>query len=220
MLDFCGRAGELNRTSARLELPLELAPELRVRPSLFLGFQGQPCSQFYLVESGYFALRQLGRDRQERLVALLGPGDCFGEEALQQEGRWQVSAEALSHGAVRLIAARNLARFAQHYPQMLQTILGQLSARIEREYRRMDLMHSADAKTRAFGLLHLLATQYGEPRDGRIWLEMPLSQGELADLVGLRRETMSRVLGTLSADGMIQRRGRRGLWVNATYALP
>ena len=220
MQDIRERAGESQRTPGRLDLPLELAPEVRIRPNQFLGFQGEGCSQLFLIEKGYVALRQMGRDRQERLVALLGPGDCFGEEALQPNGKWQVSAEALSLGMIRTIPGGSLALFAQHYPRLLQTILGRLSTRIEREYRRMDLMHCSDARTRAYGLLHLLATQYGEPHEGRLWLEMPLSQAELADLVGLRRETMSRVLGSLSADGTIQRRGRRGLWLNPTYAMP
>ncbi|MCC2668962.1 MAG: Crp-like helix-turn-helix domain, partial [Armatimonadetes bacterium] len=71
-------------------------------------------------------------------------------------------------------------------------------------------------RARAHGLLHLLAARYGEQRGGRIWLEMPLSQSELADLVGLRRETMSRVLGSLVEAGAIQRGGRRGIWVDPT----
>jgi CRP/FNR family transcriptional regulator len=214
------RRGAGSSTREATGLPPELAQELRVRPPKTLGVQGQACTQIYLIESGYVALRHTGRDGQDRVMDLLGPGDCFGEEALQLGRVWHSTAVVLTPGELQVIPGAQLVRYGQHYPKVLHTILGQLSTRIEREYRRMDLMQYSNAATRTYGLLHLLAARYGEAREGQLWLEMPLRQSELADLIGLRRETMSRVLARLSADGMIQRRGRRGIWVNPTYAHP
>ncbi|MCC2670119.1 MAG: Transcriptional Regulator, Crp/Fnr family, partial [Armatimonadetes bacterium] len=142
--------------SSELGLPADLAPELRLRPRMHLGTRGDACSHLHFIESGFVVLRQVGNEGQERVVDLLGPGDFFGEEALQPGGRWQVTAEALSPGLVRLVPGVAVPRFAQHYPNLLQKILFQLSTRIERDYRRMDLMQHPSARARAHGLLHLL----------------------------------------------------------------
>lgn len=194
--------------------PSDLAPEQRVGARYRFGKQGAPCQLLHFIESGYVSLRQSGPDGEERLVEMLGAGDLFGEEALKSSGCWRVSAVSVTCVIVRTLPARHLPRLAQYYPQVASSVCEQLAARMERSYQSMDMLLRASARDRVHSLLTTLATRFGQLHGHRVWLPLPLNQRELADLAQMRRETMVRILGALESEGHIQRRGRRGFWVN------
>lgn len=195
-------------------LPPDLAPAQRFGARFQFGKQGSACPLLHFIESGYVSLRQSNRGGEERLLEMLGAGDVFGEDALKSTGCWRVSAAAVTPVIVRTLPARLLPRLAQHYPQVAATVCEQLAARMERSYQSMDMLLRASARERVHALLTTLASRFGQLHGHRVWLSLPLSQRELADLAQVRRETMVRILGALESEGLIQRRGRRGMWVN------
>jgi CRP-like cAMP-binding protein len=215
MIEQANRVGfRLPATPPGSELPSELSAEQRVEHGFYFGRQHEPCLRLYFVVSGHVSLRQTRPEGTDRLHEFLGPGDVFGEEALIPEGKWRVSALAITPVRVSSVLARNLPRFGRHYSHWVSDVCTQLSVRLERTYRRMDLLHSSSTQERVYCLLTDLARQYGQLHEHRVWLSLPLTQSDLADLARMRRETMARALGNLEAEGLIQRRGRRGFWLS------
>jgi len=60
-----------------------------------------------------------------------------------------------------------------------------------------------DAKEKILGTLQLLAKKYGKIKDDFIEMELPFSKTELARIVGIRRETLSRKLSEMQKNNIV-----------------
>lgn len=184
------------------------------RKSLF-GIQNRRCDRLYLITRGHVLFHRMGRDGETRLLDLLGPGDLFGEDALRPDARWQVTAAAVTDGTMQTIPAGQVPGLAQYYPGIATSLFQLLAERLERAHRRSDILLAGSARERTLGLLTELAHQYGDVQADRVWLSLPLTQSQLAELIRVRRETVVRTLAELEAEGLIFRR-RAGMWIYQT----
>ena len=201
--------------SSLLELrPLaDIARRTRIWKGMEIGIQGQPCDSLYIIVDGQVLLSRRSPAGEDHALYLLGSGDLFGEGSLNTEPRWMVSARAVTDGSMYVLAAAQLPRFAQYYPQVTAQVVALLSARLERAHRRVDLITIDSARERVVGLLEVLAEHHGDRRGRDVWLPLRLTQAELGEMVGLARETVARALAELEAEGHIRREGRRGMWL-------
>jgi CRP/FNR family transcriptional regulator, cyclic AMP receptor protein len=191
----------------------DLAPRLAFRKGQKIGTQGQPCDRLYILAEGQVLLNRRSQDGHEHALYLLGPGDLFGEGALRPEHRWLVTARAVTDGAAHVLPAPHLPRLAQYYPQLMAHILTLLSGRLERAHRRLDVITTHGARERLLGLLNVIAGNLGEVDGDEVWVPLQLTQAQLADMIGLARETVSRLLADLEEEGVIRRKGHQGLWL-------
>jgi CRP/FNR family transcriptional regulator, cyclic AMP receptor protein len=191
----------------------EIAPRMPFWKGTVIGKQGEPCSSIYIIVSGQVLLSRKSLEGEEYSVYLLGGGDLFGEGSLQPEREWMVTARAVTDGAAYVLPSAQLSRFIQYYPDLGTHIVKLLGARLVRSHRRLDLVTSNCARDRVLGLLRVLADHHGQERQERIWLPISVTQTELAEMVGLARETVARVLTALETEGLVFKEGRRGFWL-------
>jgi len=191
----------------------EIAPRVPFWKGTVFGAQGQPCTSLYIIVRGQVLLSRRGLDGEEYSAYLLAPGDLFGEGSLDPDRTWMVTARAVSDGAVHVLPSAQLPRFMQYYPELGAHIVRLLGSRLARTHRRLDLVTSNCARERVLGLLRVMSDYHGQTRNGTIWLPVPITQSELAEMVGLARETVARVLTTLETEGLLRREGRRGFWL-------
>lgn len=180
-----------------------------------IGVQGQHCNTLYLIVDGQVLLTRSVADGQAHAIDLLGPGDLFGEGALQEDARWPATARAMTPVSTHVLPAAQLLGLAQYYPQVAGHLFRLLGARLERAHRGAELAKTSCARERTLRLLQLLAEYHGQ-RDGKeVWLPISLTQAQLGQLAQLKRETIVRTLGELEKRGMIRRCGRSGLWLRS-----
>jgi len=191
----------------------EIAPKVRFWRGACIGTQGEPCDSVYIIAEGKVLLSRRDAHGDDYALYLLGSGDLFGEGALGSRKRWLVTARAISDGSAHVLPVSQIARFAQYLPEFTAHIITLLSNRLERAHVRLDIVTTDSARERLLGMLNVLADYHGETRDGRRWLPIRLTQAELGGMVGLARETVARIMGELESEGVIQRQGRRGLWL-------
>jgi len=165
---------------------------------------GQLGNQLFLIKSGIVKLSRLLADGRELTLALLKPGDVFGE--LEVIGDAPRSAQATAYGPTVLCAMqkRDVLRWMQRKPDLALRITKLIGLRrhvIERCLERL-LFRAAPAKLAA--LLLDLATQFGrQTTGGRLIIDVPLTHQELANLTGSVRETVSDVLLQFRDHGLI-----------------
>lgn len=195
------------------EVAAPVAPRQPFRRGHTLGRQGEPSERLYLILQGRVMLRRQSLDGSSYAVYLLGPGDVLGESALGASGRWEVTATAVTDGVARVIHRSNIRRLAQLRPELIEALMGLLSARVERSYRRFDVLMNSAARDRVLALLTLMGDYHGERCGDEVWLPLTLSQAQFGEMVGLARETVARVFAGLEDEGLIRRANRRGLWL-------
>ncbi|MFL5954671.1 MAG: Crp/Fnr family transcriptional regulator [Gaiellaceae bacterium] len=154
-----------------------------------------PADALHLVAGGHFAVRTTTPAGATVLIAIVGPGDAFGELALIDAGRRGATVQAFADGetlALHRDAFEALRRQRPAVDRALATILA------ERLRRLNDLLleaHHVEADVRVRRRLLELAAVF----DGAI----PLTQDEIAQTAGTSRATVNRVLREEEAAGSL-----------------
>ena len=158
--------------------------------------RGTQADGFWLIEEGSVMVGQFLPDGEFRAMALLGPGDSYGELAVFS-GRPRI-VDAVSRGTsrIRFIAARRFLDALGNYPASSKALLGALSAQLQDV---LAILASVRRGTNPARLAELLANMAGE--DGTV----AITQQELADLLGVTRATANAALRELQAKRLVER---------------
>ena len=172
-------------------------------------------THLYLVLEGAVKIALPGEFGQEALVALMRPGDFFGELALFDRSPRSASAVALEDARAALLAGEDFLAFLERHPSAVRVVLETLARTIRRLSDRVEHLTFLDVPSRVAKYLLDLAQAGAAPAAGRADgteappLEVSLTQDELAAFVGASRVSVNRVLGDLERRDIVSVRRRR-----------
>lgn len=172
---------------------------------------GDPADYFCVIESGLIKLTGRLEDNREVIGGLLGPGDVFGERAVLYDGPRDTTAEAAREATLLKVPVAEFRDYCRRNPEVWIWLAGLLAQRIDRIRRRMELVSFFRVEQRILYSLADLAEHLGS-------VDIPLSQADLANLVGATRETTSSMLNALEKRGLLQL-GRRHVVVPSPETL-
>jgi len=179
--------------------------------------EGSPSDSIYFLESGLIKIHRRGEEGKEIILQIISPGELFGEQALGMEQTRAVSAEVLQEGLIYVIPRDLFLNFCESHPEVWHH-LAVLAINRKRDLeRKIELLCLRDVEYRILYYLVDLASAIGQKTEAHEY-SIPLSQGELASLIGAPRETTSTTLNTLSRRGLV-RLGRRQLVVSSLESL-
>ena len=158
----------------------------------------------YVVTSGCVALSVHDVAGRESIVHLCGPGDSFGEEHLVA-GTGALVARAVSATQLLQLPRAALLEAMARHPSVAQGTLRSVSRRAMQTAQQLGAATTRSGLQRLGGYL-LRQLPAGNGGDANFTLAMP--KGALASLLGVTRETLSRLLALLARRGLIALRGR------------
>ncbi len=167
--------------------------------------QGQPCDHVMYIQTGGVKLSVLSRGGKEAVVAMLGPGDFFGEGALAGQSIRIGTATATMPTTVLLIEKAAMVRLLREEHAFSDRFITYMLARnIRIEADLVDHLFNSSEKRLARTLL--LLARYGNT--GSPEHKLPkISQETLAEMVGTTRSRVNffmnkfRTLGLITYDG-------------------
>lgn len=198
----------------------DLAGRIRMRPyhrSEVIFRKDDPGTHLYLVLDGAVKISLPGEFGQEALVAIMRPGEFFGELALFDRNPRSASAVALDDTRAALLAGDDFLAFLEHHPTTVRVVLETLARTIRRLSDRVENLTFLDVPSRVAKYLLDLA-QAGAPvavgagaaaATPAPLLELVLTQDELAAFVGASRVSVNRVLGDLERRDIVGVKRRR-----------
>ena len=188
-------------------LPLETVTRFSPnRRFVTLYSEGDPAENVFFLESGLVKLYKRNNEGKEIIVQIVSPGELFGEQGLEENATRTVSAEILHEGVLHSIPRSTFIQFCNQIPDHWQAFSHLLIQRKRELEKKIELLCLQDVEYRILYYLAELAGMFGV-KNGQEF-SVPLSQGELASLIGATRETTSTTLNTLARKGLI-RLGRR-----------
>lgn len=167
--------------------------------------EGDPSDCLHLVETGRLAVRVDTAAGDTAMLAVLGPGDWFGELSLLGAGAPVRTATviALEDSGTRSLSPTAFADLRQRHPAIGELLLTLLSRRIEELTARLvEVMYDGLDRRVYRGLLDLIRT-YGAG-DVTQPVTIPLTQEHLAELVGGTRPSVNQVLQRLAQQGVVE----------------
>ena len=173
--------------------------------------EGGPADTIYLLESGLVKIYKRGPDNKEIILQIVGAGELFGEQTLGTEQTRTISAEVLQEGVIYVIPRDLFLRVCEKRPELWREMTSLLTIRKRELEKKIELLCLHDVEYRILYYMAELARTFGAKSNASEY-SIPLSQGELASLIGATRETTSTTLNALARRGII-RLGRRQLIV-------
>jgi len=162
--------------------------------------QGDPADRFYLVLDGRVNLFVLAENGAHTIIQVMESGQIFAEAAMFMNARFPVNAEMAAGTRLLVIPGRSfLARLEQR-----KTLASFLFASMARWQRRLT-REIADLKGRSPAQrvgLYLLARS----RSSTDSVRLPLTMADLASLIGITPESLSRVMARLKPLGVTSNR--------------
>ncbi len=166
--------------------------------------QGDPATDVFYVQLGSVKLSVLSRTGKEAVVAILGPGDFFGEGCLAGQPRRMATASVLSASTILCIEKPQMLEMLHKEPALADRFLTHMLARnIRIEEDLVDQLFNSSEKRLARALL--LLARYGNEDQP---LPLPkLSQETLAEMVGTTRSRVNFFMNKFRDLGFIEYNG-------------
>jgi len=171
--------------------------------------QGDVGRIVYLVKTGKVRLARATKDGKELTIALLGPGDLFGEEVVFSDVVRSSFATCLEESLLCAIAAADLYGLLNRYPVLALNVAKYLKK------QRDDAMAIAEdfaylrVPERLARLFERLSTDHGTAHEEGTLIDVRLTHAEIASLIGCSRETVSTLMMQLVREGRIAMRDNR-----------
>ncbi len=179
---------------------------------------GDPSDQIFLLKAGVIKIARQTPGEGEHILAFLHPGDIFGELAVVDDAPRDHRAEAYEDSIICAMPRDTLVRTIQGIPEFGFHITKLIGLRLRKLEARVEDLLCKSAQGRVAHAILDLAARHGVPDADGVLIPVRLSQGDLARLVGLRRETVNGILQEWRDHGWVEM-DRRALRVRNPQAL-
>src|SRR5262249_14498934 len=162
-----------------------------------------PGSFLYVVEEGRVKIAMSSTKGREVILALMGPGDFFGELALLDGGERSADATVVEDCSLLLLGRADFRRCVEQRPGVALEVMSALSHRLRQTNQ---LVHDAaffDVPGRLANAILRLAETLGEQTPAGVTMSRHLTQLELAEMIGSTRESVNKWLKYYQRQGFI-----------------
>lgn len=169
--------------------------------------EGTPTNHLFLLKSGYVKLTTALPDGRNQGLRLGAAWQFIGLEAMSDE-RYPYTAEAITPIEVCMVRYKDMLKLLESNPQLSLRVISALNRELQHSnamIRNLGMMSSTE-RVASF----LLSILHAKAEEGHE-IPLPLSRTDMAEMLGLTLETVSRVLSRMTRDKIIwlQPGGRR-----------
>jgi CRP-like cAMP-binding protein len=179
-------------------------------PGETLFSQGDPGNGVYCIKSGLIGLRRIDINGNSVLIRLSTAGTTVGYRTILTREAHVNSAEVLTPSVLCYIPRPKVEKLLKANPLLGERFLQHFfddAVETENDYVRSLTM---GMKSRFLHIILVFYERFGyQDENGNAIVELPVKRGELAELVGVRPESISRLIDQLQADEVMRFKDRR-----------
>jgi len=189
----------------QLEAVARIAVEKKFEKGASVFHEGEPGNGFYMVAEGKVKIFKMSWAGKEQILHIFGPGEPFGEVPVFHGSPFPANAETLAKSVLLFFPRVKFIALVEENPSLALHMLAVLSLRLRRFVDQIENLSLKEVPARLAGyLLYLLEEQGGEDS-----VELEISKGQLASLLGTIPETLSRIFARMSDEGLITVDGKK-----------
>lgn len=190
-------------TAEEIEQLERVTTILSCQPGRILYRPGEKGTALFLLKEGSIQLYHLSTDGRKLIIATLKSGESCGEMPLIGQHIHDCFAEVVTTASVYVITIHDLELLLQHNARIAQALLQKMGERlIHTETQLVDVTFKNVSARLAMLLLQLASPQQDNGKQAMV--VNGISHGELADRLGVYRETVSSSLRELKESGAIE----------------
>lgn len=163
--------------------------------------EGDPATDIHFVLIGRVKIQKAGPGR-DLILEILGPGDPVGAVAVYERRPYPATAVALEPAGILSVPEREFFQLIEKHPEMTRRLFAGLTLRLMMLNKRMaDMLGSVELRAARFFLT--LVDRMGQSREEGVFIPMPLSRQEIADLIGTTIETSIRLMSRWQRESVV-----------------
>jgi CRP/FNR family transcriptional regulator len=198
---FAGLSGE------ELQRIADLTVSCPLERGEYLFREGEPSRGFYVVQSGSISVHRVNAAGKEQVIQVFRGGQSFAEAALASESGYPADARAMEPSNVLMVRKAGFVDLLKQRPELALRMLASMSIHLRALVGQLQDLTMRDVETR---LANWLLKQCPSPDWGQPFtLELKGTKRALAAELGTVSETLSRTLGKLREQDLIEVEGPR-----------
>jgi len=179
-----------------------IAHEYLFRKGEYIFQADQSDQSVYIVVSGKIKISRISQVGHELIQWFCMPGDIFGISGENNVSN-SVYARTLTESVVLRINKHAFHQLLLDKPRISLLVIEKLSSRIHTLGDMTLYMASDDANTRLIKLLQYLSSNYGQPVEEGVYIDIPTTHQDIADMIGSCRQTVSGIISKLKHSGVV-----------------
>lgn len=166
--------------------------------------EGSIANNIFFVNEGKVKLYKYTKEGKEQILHVLSEGEFFGELNLLKSSIHNFSAKSIKDCKICVISNEKMRDIIVRNPHIGIKLLGSVGERLSNVENLAQNLATNDADSRVAYLLIDLLNKYGSRNLGRKEIRLPMSREDMANCVGVTRETISRKLKKFEDEGLIK----------------
>ena len=165
-------------------------------------------TSLFIMLSGMVKVSLVRGDGKEAILALLKPGEFFGEMALLDNRPRSASVIAMKPTTVVMLARDDFMGLIKERPQIMKNMIHAVAGRLRKANQKIANLAFLDAIGRVSDAICQIAEDSGEEVDEGILVRNRISHEQLGNIAATTRETVTHCLATLEKRGYVLSSGR------------
>jgi CRP/FNR family transcriptional regulator len=183
-------------------------------PGEMIFHQGDECRGVHLVREGLIGVRMESPEGDTVTLHLARPGDALGYRPFLAGEAHKAGAEVLKESTVCFFASSQMKAILLKNPCFGFEFLRRGARDLGEVEQKLHQTVTQNVRIRLIHLLLVLEKHYGRKlSDGTVEMDLPISRQDMASMIGIRVESLSRTIRHLTCDGLVRFSGRRA-WLN------
>ncbi|MGH9340707.1 MAG: Crp/Fnr family transcriptional regulator [Acidobacteriota bacterium] len=181
----------------------EMFREQKYKRNDIVFFEEDTGKYMYIVKEGRVKVSRLLPNGKEMILAFHESGEFFGEMSMLDGGTTPATVTAVVPATILSMSNHEFSLLLETKPKVTRALFKMLCSRCREAWSQIEVLtfHNADARIRT--ALYHLCQRKGEQTDGGTRISIHLTHKELADIVGISRETATRVLSHLQSENVL-----------------
>ena len=171
----------------------------------------------YIILDGEVKVVRSMEEGKEIIVSMHSSGEFFGELSLLDGKTTPATVIATKDSCMAIITRTAFHELIFAQRKVMENFLHILCARLRDSINRMEMLNFNNAAQRVKMLFLMIAENYGDRTPKGTVLNIRLLHQDIADMVGLSRETVTRVLDRWKKNGEIEDLGKKLIRLNPEF---
>lgn len=178
--------------------------EYKFSPKEVIFIPDDPADAVYFITSGRIRLYQLSPEGKEITLAILQPGDIFGEMETLGKSRREAFAESMDECYVCKIDKKPFEKLLQEKPKIALKLIQVMARRFQQAQSQIEDMAFRDVTGRLSKLILKLMEEFGEKTARGIKINIKLTHRDIGNMIGVSRETTTSTLNGFKKKNLIE----------------
>ncbi|QHZ49093.1 Crp/Fnr family transcriptional regulator [Bacillus sp. HSf4] len=175
----------------------QIASKRKYQPRMFVFMEGEEREAVFFIKSGLVKAYKIDEDGNEQVISLLQSGEMFPHVGFFDRSPYPATAEAVQETELIVIRIDDFNHLLMTYPEMTIKVMNLMGKKILDLQERIQGFISKDVQHRLMHALEKLAAEHGVRKGKDVYINLPITNQDFANMVGTSRETINRTLNEM-----------------------